>query len=142
MSLLFLLLAVLTSTFTEFCKTSIVFLPFSHHCYILEDNLQYTEGKKKITSALMMDWFNMAVTGEMIGQSSRMKKKSKCNRYHRAAFHSALLLSSSGKASKPGKSLPQRNFCKAKCNSWSYTDNKSFLYLSYLSNTYLLISQR
>jgi len=30
--------------------------------------------KKKITSALMMDWFNMAVTGEMIGQSSRMKK--------------------------------------------------------------------
>lgn len=33
------------STFTEFCKTSIVFLHFSHHCYILQDNLQYTEKK-------------------------------------------------------------------------------------------------
>lgn len=55
MSLLFLLLAVLTSTFTEFCKTSIVFLPFSHHCYILEDNLQYTEGKKKKKSISFVD---------------------------------------------------------------------------------------
>lgn len=43
----FFLLTVLTSTFTELCKTSIVFLRFSHHCYILQDNLQYTHTHKK-----------------------------------------------------------------------------------------------
>lgn len=44
-SFLFFLMAVLTSALAEFCKTSLVFLHFSHHCYILQDNLQYTKKK-------------------------------------------------------------------------------------------------